>query len=613
MIALYKMSDSLENQIGKLFQRVGYKTARFYSVNALLEQIMNPMVIITPAIYQKELEALQVPILPLSIRLEDIERTKEKKGLMNDSSKKCCVVASDEEIEWLKKEFDENSRIPLHFVSEEEFFLAGIQPDRVYVAPVWMNDLLTHSHTGTVQLINPSLSSLISTIQMAISIDKLTASMAMERYQVEAIVKSAHDGVVAVDHEGRITVANEHAKKLLGLQDGVKGHKITEFIPHSDLMRILATGKIEMGDIATVMGRQIVINRFPVIVKGKIVGVVSSFKEITNIQKMELKLRKMLHQSGLEAKHRLSDIVGRSSELVKAKDLAQRFARTDATVLITGESGTGKELFAQGIHLASPRVLGPFVAVNCSALPESLLESELFGYEEGAFTGANKGGKAGLFELAHGGTLFLDEIGEMPLHIQALLLRVLQERTVRRVGGDRVVPVDVRIIAATNRKLEEEIREKRFRTDLYYRINVLNVELPPLRDRLIDIPDLLGAIVNQFNEKRETQIVSIDQEVYTLFKAYDWPGNIRELRNIVERMVLLEEGSTLTVHSGEFLLQKLNRKKNQKDLSDLSIKVNERELIEAALKKYFNNKTKTAQALGVDRSTLWRKLKEYNL
>jgi PAS domain S-box-containing protein len=613
MIALYKMSDSLENQIGKLFQGVGYKTARFYSVNALLEQIMNPMVIITPAIYQKELEALQVPILPLSIRLDDIERTKEKKGLMNDSSKKCCVVASDEEIEWLKKEFDENPPIPLHFVSKEEFFSAGIQPDTLYVAPVWMKDLLTHSHTGTVHLINPSLSSLISTIQMAISIDKLTASMAMERYQVEAIVKSAHDGVVAVDHEGRITVANEHAKKLLGLQDGVKGHKITEFIPHSDLMRILATGKIEMGDIATVMGRQIVINRFPVIVKGKIVGVVSSFKEITNIQKMELKLRKMLHQSGLEAKHRLSDIVGRSSELVKAKDLAQRFARTDATVLITGESGTGKELFAQGIHLASPRVLGPFVAVNCSALPESLLESELFGYEEGAFTGANKGGKAGLFELAHGGTLFLDEIGEMPLHIQALLLRVLQERTVRRVGGDRVVPVDVRIIAATNRKLEEEIREKRFRTDLYYRINVLNVELPPLRDRLIDIPDLLGAIVNQFNEKRETQIVSIDQEVYTLFKAYDWPGNIRELRNIVERMVLLEEGTTLTVNSGEFLLQKLNSNKNQKDLSDLSIKVNERDLIEAALKKYFNNKTKTAQALGVDRSTLWRKLKEYNL
>ena len=176
------------------------------------------------------------------------------------------------------------------------------------------------------------------------------------------------------------------------------------------------------------------------------------------------------------------------------------------------------------------------------------------------------------------------------------------------------MPVDVRIIAATNRKLEEEIREKRFRTDLYYRINVLNVELPPLRDRFIDIPDLLGAIVNQFNEKRETQIVSIDQEVYTLFKAYDWPGNIRELRNIVERMVLLEEGTTLTVHSGEFLLQKLNRNKNQKDLSDfLSIKVNERELIEAALKKYVNNKTKTAQALGVDRSTLWRKLKEYNL
>jgi transcriptional regulator with PAS, ATPase and Fis domain len=394
----------------------------------------------------------------------------------------------------------------------------------------------------------------------------------------------------------------------------MKGRNITEFIPQSDMLRVLEAGKIERGDIATVGGRQIVINRSPVIVKGKIVGAVSNFKEITDIQKVELQLRKKLHQNGLEAKYRLSDIIGETNEVMEAKELARKFAETESTVLITGESGTGKELFAQGIHSASHRSLGPFVAVNCAVLPENLLESEMFGYEKGTFTGALKDGKPGLFELAHGGTLFLDEIGEIPLRIQALLLRVLQERTIRRVGGERIIPVDVRIITATNRNLEEEVEEKQFRSDLYYRLNVLALELPPLRVRLEDIPKLVEAFLDEFNDKRKNKIITVEKELICLFQKYDWPGNIRELRNTIERMVVLEESKSLRLQGAKFLSEKIRRRKFSEEATNKqSIKNKEKELILTTLEKFENNKTLAAQSLGIDRSTLWRKIKEYNL
>jgi len=214
--------------------------------------------------------------------------------------------------------------------------------------------------------------------------------------------------VIAVDRHSQITLVNEHAKMLLGLSGDVLGKPITDYIPHSDMLRVLKTGREELGEIATVRDRSIVINRIPVIVKDQVVGAVSNFKEIIDIQKMEMTLRKKLHDNGLSARYRLDSIVGSSPAILETKEQAALFAKTNATVLITGESGTGKELFAQGIHLESGRAVGPFLAVNCAALPEGLLESELFGYEDGAFTGAKKGGKPGLFELAHGGTLFLD-------------------------------------------------------------------------------------------------------------------------------------------------------------------------------------------------------------
>jgi transcriptional regulator, propionate catabolism operon regulatory protein len=615
MIALFKMNDIYEDKIKKLLQELGYQTASFYSINSILDQVMNPMVIITPAIFEKELEGLSFPIIPIPITIKDIKIAIKFLFESPEQREYSFITSNDEEIHWLRKEYEEhvaNDSIQISFLTEKQSTV--IKQNHVYLAPIWMKGLLSNPLLKNLHYIMPSFTSVIPFLQLAGSLTKLIEEIVKERYQVDAIVNSTHDGVVAIDRAGKIRLVNDHAKTILGVDEDMKGRNITEFIPQSDMLRVLKAGKIERGDISTIGGRQVVINRSPVIVKGKIVGAVSNFKEITDIQKVELQLRKKLHQNGLEAKYRLNDVIGETQEIIEAKELARKFAETESTVLITGESGTGKELFAQGIHSASNRSLGPFVAVNCAVLPENLLESEIFGYEKGTFTGALKDGKPGLFELAHGGTLFLDEIGEIPLRIQALLLRVLQERTIRRVGGERIIPVDVRIITATNRNLEEEVEAKQFRSDLYYRLNVLALELPPLRERLADIPRLIETFLCEFNDKRKNKIINVEKELICLFQKYDWPGNIRELRNTIERLIVLEESSSLRLEGAKFLSEKIRRRKfSEQAINKQSIKNKERELILSTLEKFENNKKLAAQSLGIDRSTLWRKIKEYNL
>ncbi len=423
---------------------------------------------------------------------------------------------------------------------------------------------------------------------------------------MQAILDASHDGIIAVDRDSIIIGVNKNAMEILGLPGNIVGQKITRYIPNSDMLRILATGKKEIGDIATILNRQIIINRLPIVVEGEIVGAVSTFKEITDIQKMEMRIRKQSMESGLEAKFRLEDIVGESSAIREAKEWAETFARTDATVLIQGETGTGKELFAQGIHLSSQRATGPFIPVNCAALPGNLLESELFGYEEGAFTGARKGGKPGLFELAHGGTLFLDEIGEMSIPIQALLLRILQEKKVRRISGERIVPVDVRIIAATNRDLERLVEEKQFRSDLYFRLNVLTLELPALRERIEDIPLLVASIIEEIKERENKRHLKVEEAVFHVLKQYDWPGNVRELRNVVERMVLLCKNEALDKEDTAFFAKKLCQRQSYRDQEE-----GEAEVIRKVLAETKGNKGEAAKILGMDRSTLWRKIKRY--
>ncbi len=317
--------------------------------------------------------------------------------------------------------------------------------------------------------------------------------------------------------------------------------------------------------------------------------------------------------------------MGRSEALETVKRLARKAARTPSTVLITGESGTGKELLARAIHAASPFAEGPFVSVNCAAIPENLLEAELFGYEEGAFTGARKGGKPGKIELADGGTLFLDEIGDMPLAMQAKLLRVLEERRVERVGGVTSRPVRVRVIAATNRSLEEMVRKGAFRADLYYRLNIIRLHLPPLRERRTDIPLLLSHHLERVVRRYRLPAKSFTKEAVSILLAYHWPGNVRELVNTVEALVNLVDGPDIRpedlpphIRSAAKTPDGQGAEEAQEELSLVrevkrAAEERERERILAALSQAGGNKAKAARLLGIHRSTLYEKLRKYGL
>lgn len=316
----------------------------------------------------------------------------------------------------------------------------------------------------------------------------------------------------------------------------------------------------------------------------------------------------------------LGELVGSSAPMQEVFFLIRQVAPTPATVLITGESGTGKELAARAIHNLSARRDGPFTAVNCAAIPEALIESELFGHEKGAFTGAVTA-RAGCFELAHCGTLFLDEIGEMPLALQSKLLRVLEERKIRRVGGSREIAVDVRVIAATNRAIDDLGKRKDFREDLYFRLSVMHVKLPPLRDRLDDLPLLCRALIARVNTTYETSITGIDGTAMASLRAYQWPGNVRELRNVLERAaVLAREGEVAPAHLPRAIAgaspEKARRQLGALPSVTLSVGTTieraERELIEITLLHTRHNQTKAAELLGVSAKTLYNKLREYD-
>ncbi|MDB4896743.1 MAG: proprionate catabolism activator, Fis family [Firmicutes bacterium] len=361
------------------------------------------------------------------------------------------------------------------------------------------------------------------------------------------IIDTVSDGILAVDADGRVILFNPQAERLFGLKAAeVLGRDVVAAIPGTRMHEVLATGQPQVGELQQVGPTTIAATRRPVRVGAAIVGAVSTFRDVTELQRYERLVRQKLHQKGLVARHSLAEITGTSPAVQRVLREARRYAPTDATVLILGESGTGKELLAQGIHLASRRGPGPFVAVNCAAVPETLLESELFGYAEGAFTGARRGGKQGLFELAHGGTIFLDEIGEMPLPLQSRLLRVLQEKEVMRVGAEGVIPVDVRVVAATNRDLEQDVAGGRFRADLFYRLDILRLEAPPLRERLADLPELVAVLSAGLRQKHGTARTFAPEAVAALAR-HRWPGNVRELENFLERLWLVAEGEPIPV------------------------------------------------------------------
>ncbi|MBM7097640.1 sigma 54-interacting transcriptional regulator [Bacillus sp. H-16] len=383
-------------------------------------------------------------------------------------------------------------------------------------------------------------------IQTIIQLSRRLAVATSEANQVsehlKKVVDGVHDGILAVDRKGKITVFNGILEKLLGFEGKrVIGKNITDVISNKDLVTfIMAEDEKEANCYFTVEYADVIVHRFSMEADGTIVA---TFKNAVETIEMERKLRRELVKRGHYAKYTFDDIIGQNKQLLETKEIAEKLAKTQLTILIQGESGTGKELFASSIHHASNRHNGPFLAVNFSALPEELVESELFGYEEGAFTGAKKGGRKGLFEQANGGTLFLDEIGDISLKVQARLLRVLQEKELLRIGGSEIIPVDVRVVAATNRNLLELIEKGEFREDLYHRLKVLFIQLPELRKRKDD----MEALIRYFMHQSGRMDVKIEAEVLDQLKRYHWYGNIRELKNTIDYMLAVCEDHVIRI------------------------------------------------------------------
>jgi len=433
---------------------------------------------------------------------------------------------------------------------------------------------------------------------------------------LKSIIDFAYNGIIGVDEEGKISVFNPVAEKIIGYKaQEVIGKYINDVITNTGMIRILRTGKAELGKFQKIGKVSIVTNRVPIFVNGEIKGAVATFQEVEKIQSIERKIRKKLFLRGHVAKATFDDIVGKSKVINQVKNRAKRFAAVDSTVLLIGETGTGKELFAQSIHRASARANKPFVAVNCAALPENLLESELFGYVEGAFTGARKGGKIGLFELAHTGTIFLDEVSEMSPKLQARFLRVIQEKEVTRIGDDNVIPVDIRIIAATNRDLLKLVEEGKFREDLYYRLCVLLLKIPPLRERKEDIPELAEYFAYKIGNKLGKKIKGITPDAVGLLKFYEWPGNVRQLENVIERAVVLCEKSKIDADVLAEALNNYNASKDHDAAKNSLIKNEgilqkaEKDIIREVIKQTRGNKSLAAKKLGISVTTLWRRLK----
>jgi len=512
-------------------------------------------------------------------------------------------------------------------VSGYEHYCQRTQSWTCSAAPIYNGNKLI----GALQMSGPSSKTHLHTLGMVVAaveaieheikVKRQNSNLILLNNQLKQIFLTVSDGVIVVNKEGRIKQINPVAKTFINNNSQKKLNTFINQIPTIEQM--LQEGKPYFDKEITVSAGTYT-NRFLSTGKpiknehGEIIGGVIFLNPINKIKKLVNRF------SGAHATFRFEDILGNSPKIREAVSIASRAAESDSSVLLTGESGTGKEVFAQAIHNKSPRRNGPFIAVNCGAIPRELIASELFGYEEGAFTGAQRGGRTGKFELASGGTLFLDEIGDMPLEQQVALLRVLQDKQITRIGGDKVIFVDVRIICATNKNLELEVVKGNFRQDLYYRLNVISIELPPLRKRKEDIPLLFDHFLQETSRKLGIKINFVDPEIITYLQQYQWPGNIREFQNVIERMVNLSNGGNLGIEHipKEIIIQQIKPNSLIKPLTTTSndnIKIKEllaekeRQEIISTLLNNNGNISRTAKDLHISRPTLYRKMRKLNI
>ncbi|MDR7002145.1 sigma 54-interacting transcriptional regulator [Neobacillus niacini] len=459
----------------------------------------------------------------------------------------------------------------------------------------------------------------------------------------EQIINLLAERVVIVDREGIILYINEAYCEFIGTTvENALGRPARDVIENSRMHLVAKTGEKELAALQPINGSEMIANRFPLFEKGEVVGALGTvmFRSPeewrmyqSKIQHLveELKYYQTKIQKDLKSKYSFHDLIGTNSTFLAAKELAKRISDSNSSVLLIGESGTGKELFAHAMHANSVRCFSPFVAINCASIPEHLLESELYGYEEGAFTGAKKGGKMGQFEHANGGTLFLDEIGDMPLSMQSKLLRVLQEKEVQRVGGHKSIRVDVRIIAATHRDLEKMVEEGNFRQDLYYRLNVIKIEIPPLRKRNEDIPLISMSLLKKLEKRFYRKGIELSDEVQERLMEHTWPGNIRELENVLERCINVMDGKTIQPNHLPLYLRDQEPKRNPPNLpkptinamADLSsspvqplketLALVEKQAIQQALAVTNGNKLEAAKQLGISKTSFYEKCKLYDI
>ncbi|UUI05233.1 sigma 54-interacting transcriptional regulator [Oceanobacillus jeddahense] len=449
-----------------------------------------------------------------------------------------------------------------------------------------------------------------------------------EVFFFEELLNSEDDAITIVNREKKVIYWNNAAEQTYQIaKEQIINQPITNFFSHDDLMvmNVLNTMKpVKNAYHRPRKDKHVVVNSSPVFnQENTLIGVISIERDITHIVKLNDNLEST-SQELQELKQKMTPassnspfakLKGDSQALHQMIRLASKTADTDATTLILGESGTGKEVCARAIHDASKRKDAPFIPVNCGAIPQALFESELFGYESGSFTGAEKGGKAGKIEMADGGTIFLDEVGELPLDMQVKLLRVLQENRIYRIGNSRGKQIDVRFIAATNQDLEKLMQENKFRSDLFYRLNVIQLTMPPLRDRIKDISILAKTFLKQFAVKYQTSVPELPTDTMEVLQQYHWPGNIREIRNLMERIIILHEGATLTRQDVLSFLPGSFSKASLSPIDTLPLEKEniEKISIEQALDRCNGNKSKAAKQLGISRVTLYQKIKKYNL
>lgn len=563
---------------------------------------------------------IQVPVVEIPITFQDLaEALLAAKAITKQEKPKIAVMAFQNmmrSIEVFAKVMD--VQIMVYLLKSEEEIASTVEkalrdhPD-ILIGGMHTTKIAERKGMRTIFLTSGEESFRTAFLQAEkVSYARRLEKERMKKFRV--LVDYSVQGILSIDGHKRIEIMNTAAERLLGHSlKQVQGKSLEKLCPDLLLDNCLREGQVYRGKLVQIQGRKFMANVIPIDIDGNITGAMITLEDVSQIVEMEATIRKENYKKGLSAQYHLSDIIGGSPQIMSVKQIAEDYAGIDATVLILGASGTGKELFAQGIHNASRRKKRPFVAVNCGAIPSSLLESELFGYVEGAFTGANKKGKVGFFELAHGGTIFLDEIGEMDKVAQMALLRVIQERRIMRLGDDKYLPVDIRIIAATNKNLSQLVTKGDFREDLYYRINVLPIQVPSLKERRGDAGILAEHFIGMYNQLFQREVI-LDKKAKEMVNTYEWPGNIRQLRNVMERLVIVAKEKVVSSN----FLENLFDVPAEAALKGNSLIIAENDCSERAkilhvLEETNYNQKEASKRLGINRSTLYRKLKSLGI